>query len=107
VLAHAFVAELAARDDAATLFAHAGPGFGDFTRIAASSPEMWRDIALGNRDALLAELDRLRSALGAVRALVATGDGAALEALFNRARDARLGWQATRGGERGAAAEGV
>jgi prephenate dehydrogenase len=106
VLAHALVADLAARDDAATLFAHAGPGFGDFTRIAASSPEMWRDIALGNRDALLGELDRYRAALGTVRALVAAGDGAALEALFTRARDARLRWQATRDGERGAAGDG-
>jgi prephenate dehydrogenase len=98
VLAHAFVAELAARDDAATLFAHAGPGFGGFTRIAASSPEMWRDIALGNRDALLAEIDRFGIALGAMRALVAARDGPALEALFSRARDARIGWQAQREG---------
>jgi prephenate dehydrogenase len=106
VLAHALVAELAARDDAATLLAHAGPGFGDFTRIAASSPEMWRDIALGNRGALLAELDRFHAALDAVRAMIAAGDGAALERLFARSRDARVRWQATREGERGARGDG-
>ncbi|HEY5365367.1 MAG TPA: prephenate dehydrogenase/arogenate dehydrogenase family protein, partial [Casimicrobiaceae bacterium] len=56
VLAHTLVAELASRRDSAALFAHAGPGFRDFTRIAASSPEMWRDVTLANRHALIAEL---------------------------------------------------
>ena len=98
VLAHTLVAELAARADAAALFTHAGTGFGDFTRIAASSPEMWRDVALANRAALLAELDRYAEALAGVRAAIAAGDGEALEALFARARDARLRWQAARDG---------
>src|SRR4029079_1496391 len=63
VLAFTLVAELAARPDAATYFDHAASGFRDFTRIAAGSPEMWRDIALANRNALLAEIDRYGSAL--------------------------------------------
>ncbi|HEY7903983.1 MAG TPA: prephenate dehydrogenase/arogenate dehydrogenase family protein [Casimicrobiaceae bacterium] len=99
ILAHTLVAELAARADAAALFTHAGTGFGDFTRIAASSPEMWRDVALANRAALLAELDRFGEALAGVRATIAAGDGDALEALFARARAARLRWQAARDGD--------
>jgi prephenate dehydrogenase len=67
---------------------------------------MWRDIALGNRGALLAELDRFHAALDAVRAMIAAGDGAALERLFARSRDARVRWQATREGERGARGDG-
>ncbi|MEO8848509.1 MAG: prephenate dehydrogenase/arogenate dehydrogenase family protein [Casimicrobiaceae bacterium] len=94
VLAHTLVAELAARHDSATLLAHAGPGFRDFTRIAASSPEMWRDIALSNRDALLAELYAYTEALARVAQSIANGDGAALEAMFRRSRDARTSWQA-------------
>ncbi len=62
LLAFALVDELAARPDAAELFRYAASGFRDFTRIAASSPEMWRDIALANRDALLAEIDAYRDA---------------------------------------------
>jgi prephenate dehydrogenase len=94
VLAFALVAELAARPDAADLFAHAASGFRDFTRIAGSSPEMWRDIALANRDALSAALDDYRRALDAVARAIAAGDGAALERLFAVASDARRGWQA-------------
>ena len=86
----------AARPDAAVYFDHAASGFRDFTRIAAGSPEMWRDIALANRDALLAEIDRYGSALQDARAIIAAGDGAALSALFESASSARRAWEAKR-----------
>lgn len=94
VLAFALVAELAARPDATTYFAFAASGFRDFTRIAGSSPEMWRDIAVANRGPLLAEIDAYARALGAARALVAAGDGDGLAALFERASAARRTWGA-------------
>lgn len=101
LLAFAFVDEIAAREDAAALFAHAGSGLRDFTRIAASSPEMWRDIALANRPALLAELDLYRGALDAVVRALEQGDGAALEAMFARAAQARRAWTASESYPRG------
>ena len=70
--------------------------FGDFTRIAGSSPEMWRDIALANRDALLSEIDSYADALAAARALIAEGDGEALAAMFAQASIARRAWDARR-----------
>ncbi|MCC6197692.1 MAG: prephenate dehydrogenase/arogenate dehydrogenase family protein [Burkholderiales bacterium] len=96
VLAFALVAELAARPDAAAYFDHAASGFRDFTRIAGSSPEMWRDIALANRDALLAEIDGYGEALKATRALIAAGEARALGALFAQASTARRAWEARR-----------
>ena len=96
VLAFALVAELAARPDAAAYFDHAASGFRDFTRIAGGSPEMWRDIAFANRDALLAEIDRYRDALDRARALVAAGDRAGLATLFREASIARRAWEARR-----------
>ena len=92
VLAFALVSELAARDDAAELFGFAAGGFRDFTRIAASSPEMWRDIALQNRDALLAEIDRYGERLAVFRELIARGDGPGLQRLMEEARSARKAW---------------
>ena len=89
VVAFAFVADLAARADGADLLAAAGSGFRDFTRIAASSPEMWRDIALSNRGALRDEIARLTAALRAVDADLAAGDGDALARTFARAAAAR------------------
>jgi prephenate dehydrogenase len=94
LLAFALVDLLAARPDAADVFRYAASGFRDFTRIAAGSPEMWRDISLANRDALLGEIDAYRAGLDRIAAMVAAGDGAALEAVFARAASARRAWGA-------------
>lgn len=91
--AFALVDELAARPQAQTFFRHAGSGFRDFTRIAASSPEMWRDIALANRAALVAELDAYLSRLSAYRDALAAGDADTLMQSFSRASQARSRWQ--------------
>lgn len=90
--AFALVDELAQRTDGDTFFRFAASGFRDFTRIAGSSPEMWRDIALANRDALLAELDAYVAALQALRQAVAGEDAEGLLKLFSRARAARENW---------------
>ena len=89
LLSFALVSEIAARPDAAELFGFAAGGFRDFTRIAASSPEMWRDIALANRVALLEELDRYGARLAVFRELVDKGDGPGLHRLMAEARASR------------------
>ncbi len=92
LLSYALVHELAARADAAQLFAHAGTGLRDVTRLAASHPEMWRDICVANREALLGELRRYQDTLAQLGALLEQSDGAGLERLFEAARAARRGW---------------
>jgi len=92
VLAFALVNDVAERPNSPQLFGYAAGGFRDFTRIASSHPEMWRDICVANRDALLAELARYGAQLDSVRALLEAGDAAGLEALFARARAARNRW---------------
>ena len=71
----------------------AGPGFRDFTRIAASDPQMWRDIMMANREELLAQSKIFQDALQAMEALIAAGDGDALEHLIEHASDTRAGWR--------------
>jgi prephenate dehydrogenase len=92
LLAFSYVGMVARREDATRCFEFAATGFRDFTRIAGSSPEMWRDIALANREALLAELADYRAALDALSEQVASGDGDALLQAFDSARRARNGW---------------
>jgi len=92
LLAYALVHEIAGRSNSAQLFGYAAGGFRDFTRIASSHPEMWRDICVANREPLLAELDRYAGKLRALRPLLERGDGAALETLFAEARAARERW---------------
>lgn len=92
LLAYALVDDIAGRPHADLLFAFAASGFRDFTRIAGSSPEMWRDISLANREALLAELDTYIGHLNALRAMVAAKDGAGLQAVYANARFARQNW---------------
>ncbi|BEV17007.1 prephenate dehydrogenase/arogenate dehydrogenase family protein [Herbaspirillum sp. DW155] len=94
VLAFALVDDIAAKPHADTLFQYAASGFRDFTRIAASSPEMWRDITLANRDALLTEVDAYLVQLQGIREMIAAGDGAAIERVYANAQHARLQWAA-------------
>ena len=91
-LAAAYVAELAVRPDRAELFGLAGSGFRDFTRIAAASPAMWRDIGLANRDALRREVAAFRGALDVLDAALRDGDGGALAAMLEAAASARRAW---------------
>ena len=99
VLAFALMNHVAsARGDASDtgrdndLLRFAGSGFRDFTRIAGSSPEMWRDICLGNREALLNQIDAYQKELTGLREILAHGDGDALVKLFANARSARERW---------------
>jgi prephenate dehydrogenase len=92
LLAFALVHELAQRPNSAQLFGYAAGGFRDFTRIASSHPEMWRDICVANSDALLAELKRYGEQLESIRALLAAGDATGLEKVFAQARAARNRW---------------
>lgn len=92
LLAYALVNDIAARSNADRLFQYAASGFRDFTRIAGSSPEMWRDISLANRSALLAELDAYILQLSTLRAMLAASDGAGLEQVYARAQSARQAW---------------
>jgi len=92
LLSFALVHDLAVREDADTFFTFAASGFRDFTRIAASHPEMWRDICLANREALLGELDSYRQQLDFLRQALADADGQRLETVFGIARQARRDW---------------
>ena len=92
LLAYALVNDIAGRGNSAQLFGYAAGGFRDFTRIASSHPEMWRDICVANKDALLAEVDRYAAQLAALRPMIERGDGHALEQLFSKARAARERW---------------
>jgi prephenate dehydrogenase len=92
LLAYALVDEIAKKPHADLLFQYAASGFRDFTRIAGSSPEMWRDISLANQTALLGELDAYMAQLTQVRAMLAAGDGAALESVYANAQHARMTW---------------
>ncbi|MDQ6981312.1 MAG: prephenate dehydrogenase/arogenate dehydrogenase family protein [Ghiorsea sp.] len=76
--------------------AYAAGGFKDFTRIASSSPEMWRDIALANRDALEQQIDILMDELQHIRVALQANDKESLTALFSSAKDARDDWLAKR-----------
>jgi len=92
VLAYALVHGVAKRNNSEQLFSFAAGGFRDFTRIASSHPEMWRDICVANRDRVLQELKSYANELGSIRKLIQKGDAAGLEKVFAAAREARNKW---------------
>ncbi|CAM3626656.1 prephenate dehydrogenase [Polynucleobacter brandtiae] len=89
ILSYALMVSIINSEDVDQKLEHIGAGFKDFTRIAASSPEMWRDICLGNRTSILKELDQYLLVVGHMRQLIAENDGAAIEKLFKKASQAR------------------
>lgn len=92
LLSYALVDQVARHPNGKALFEYAAGGFRDFTRIASSHPEMWRDICIANRKALLAELAGYQRELAEMKQLLQKGDAAGLEKIFSRARDARNRW---------------
>lgn len=71
----------------------AGPGFRDFTRIAASDPVMWRDVLMSNREELLAQSRHFQRALHALETAINASNPDALEALIEQASSARSHWR--------------
>ena len=92
LLAFTLVHDLAQRDDRDLLLSFAASGFRDFTRIAASSPEMWRDISLANRDALLREIEQYAAELYKLHQALQQRDAAKLEEIFSLAQKVRSSW---------------
>ena len=95
ILSFALMASVLNSEDAEQKLGHAGAGFRDFTRIAASSPEMWRDICIANKQAILKELDQYLSVTGRLREMIAKEDAAGLEKVFQKASQARQKWDAS------------
>jgi len=70
----------------------AGPGFRDFTRIAASDPKVWRDIMVSNREELLAQSKIFQRNLQALELMISSGNAEALEGLIEQASETRSNW---------------
>ena len=93
LLAFAYFSSVAKQPAGRDYLSLAGPGFRDFTRIAASDPVIWRDILIENREEILKQSVRLRHTLDAFEHVMKSGNVEALEDLIRLASDARSSWQ--------------
>ena len=93
LLAFAYFASVAKQPAGRDFLSLAGPGFRDFTRIAASDPVMWRDVLMSNREEILKQSQRFRHTLDALEHVMKLGNSEALEDLIRNASEMRAGWQ--------------
>jgi prephenate dehydrogenase len=93
LLAFAYFSSVAGQPAGRDFLSLAGPGFRDFTRIAASDPTVWRDILMSNREELLKQSQRFRHSLDAMEHVLLSANGEALEDLIRVASEARSAWQ--------------
>ena len=93
LLAFAYFSAISNQPAGRDFLSLAGPGFRDFTRIAASDPAVWRDILLANREEVLKQSQRFRFALDALEHVMLAGNAQALEDLIRSASEARGAWQ--------------
>ncbi|MBS0445462.1 MAG: prephenate dehydrogenase/arogenate dehydrogenase family protein [Proteobacteria bacterium] len=92
MLAFAYFNAVAGQPAGRDYLSLAGPGFRDFTRIAAGDPEMWRDVLLANREEILKQAMRFRHTLDAMEHVIRNGNPEALEDMIRGASEARAGW---------------
>jgi len=95
MVAFALMNAIQGQSDGPDFLSLAGPGFRDFTRIAASDPAMWRDVLMSNREELLVQSRHFQRALHALETAINAGNPDALEALIEQASSARAHWRMT------------
>jgi prephenate dehydrogenase len=93
LIAFALINGIAGQEQGRDYLSLAGPGFRDFTRIAASDPKIWRDILMTNRNELLAQTKIFREALSAMEAAIEGGNAETLESLIELASGTRANWR--------------
>ena len=93
LLAYAYFTSILQQKESEEFLSLAGPGFRDFTRIAASDPAIWRDILIANREEILKQSERFRGALGVLEQVLRDCQGEALEALVNGVSQTRSHWR--------------
>jgi prephenate dehydrogenase len=92
LLAFAYFNAVAGQPAGRDYLSLAGPGFRDFTRIAASDPAVWRDVLMSNREEILKQTQRFRHTLDAMELVIRNGNLDALEDMIRGASEARSGW---------------
>lgn len=93
LLAFAYMAGVMQQKESEAFLQLAGPGFRDFTRIAASDPAIWRDILIANREEVLKQSERFRGALGVLEQSLKDCQGESLEALIQGVAQVRSHWR--------------
>lgn len=95
LIAFALMNGIIGQDQGKDYLSLAGPGFRDFTRIAASEPKMWRDILIANREELLKQSKIFQVSLQMLEKLIAGNEGEKLEQSIDRASHTRANWRIT------------
>jgi prephenate dehydrogenase len=93
LIAFSLMQGIASQPQGNEFLALAGPGFRDFTRIAASDPKMWRDVLLANGQELLEQSRVFQRALHAMEVMIQAGNGDGLEDMIAKASEARANWR--------------
>ena len=93
LLAFAMMNSITGQSSGDDFLSLAGPGFRDFTRIAASDPKVWRDIFISNKEELLAQSKNVQQALHALEQAIEKGNTQALEDMLTLASETRAHWR--------------
>jgi prephenate dehydrogenase len=93
LIAFALMNGITGQSNGKDMLSLAGPGFRDFSRIAASDPKMWRDVLLANKQELLEQSSHFQRALQAMELMISNNNGEALEESIANASHARASWR--------------